>query len=257
MRKVISPYAQEIIDRFQHIKIRDKEVVAPYFRNVKRVRAELRSLVGKGSPEEIAEETIIFAQLRGFPIKSSTADEIRHFMQTQGIGIDCSGYVVHIFDHWLKRSNKPGIARNIRHNGASIYRRFVRKLRPIENISAELLTGELNTKKVRWQNAQPGYIIRLKGIDQGHHVALITAVEYDDNNNITKIEYTHSSPHFHQANGVRIGIIEIKDHTKPLESQNWLEVDEDGEKPTLKEYLNQIEDNGVVKPNFYEKLKWD
>jgi hypothetical protein len=254
MRLEIDSKAQEMIDRYMNVKIRGQVVVAPYFRNVKRARAELRSLVGKGTPEEIAEETIIFAQLRGFSIAKSTPAQIREFMQSQGIGIDCSGFIAHIYNYWLKSKRKSGLGKYIKHPPTSLYRKFIMWLRPIENIGANLITCPLNSVKINYQDTLPGDMIRLKGLTVGYHVALITAVEQDEQGNLTKIEYTHSSPHFGSENGVKKGFIEIRDLTKPLEEQNWLETDKNGSKPTLKEYLNILEDNGIVRPNFNTQL---
>lgn len=255
MRIEIDNKAKEIINAYKNLNIRGNTVTTPYFRNVKRVRAELRSLVGKGTPEEIVEETIIFAQLRGFPLAKSTPEQIREFMQSQGIGVDCSGFVAHVYDHWLKSKKKGGIGRRIKYDPSNLYRRFIRALRPIENIGANLITCPLNAAKVNFNEALPGYLIRLKGIEHGHHVAIITAVETNDKGTIKSIEYTHSSPHFGEKNGVKTGLIEIVDGNKPLEKQNWTEKDDDGKSPTLLEYTNQVEDNGIVKPKFFELLK--
>jgi hypothetical protein len=255
MVEKISPTAQEIIQAYKHLIIRGIEVRTPYYRNVKRIRAELRSLTGKGTPEEIIEETIIFAQLRGVKFQCLSSEELKQFMESQGVGVDCSAFVAHIFDYWLKKNKHKSLYSVIKFPPTNLYRRFLQRLRPIENIGVEILTGPLNSEKVNFNEMKPGYLIRLKGIKQGHHIAIITEVQRDDKTKtLTSFKYAHSTQHFGKDNGIREGEIIITDNTKPLEFQNWTELDEKGDCPTKLQYLTKIEDNGVVKPKFFEEL---
>jgi hypothetical protein len=258
----IAPEAKEIIETYLHLPIKDTLVQTPYYINVKRVRAELRSLVGKGSPEEIIEEVKIFAQLRGFRLKGFRAEDnpssekIKLFMQSQGIGIDCSGYISQIFDYVLRKKTRRGLYFHMKFRQPFFYSWILHMFRPIEHSSAHLLTCELNADPIDYHDTQPGDLIRLKGIKHGDHIALI--IETETNSKTHKLEsitYTHSSNHFDKENGARIGKIIITDLKKPLEKQNWTEQSNKGYCPTLKQYLNKIEDNGIVRPKFFEKLK--
>lgn len=227
-----------LINQYLSLEFGSKKVRTPYFINIKHARAELRSLIGKGLPEEIKEETMIYAKLRGFNLEKSTSHEIRTFMMEQGIGVDCSGFVSHLLDTWTKGKFKS----QIKYPKESIYRKIIRSLRPIENIDANLLTNTENTEAIDFEDAQPGDLIRLKGLEQGDHVAIIIKREGN------LLEYAHSTQHYGEENGVRIGVIEIKD-----KKQEWKELDKDGISWTEKQYLKDKDDNGIRRPNFFVK----
>ena len=241
---------ENFVDSYFIIKIGSKRVKSPYYRNIKRARAELRALVGKGTPEEIGEETLIYAKLRGFAFKGKEEKEIREFMRSQGIGTDCSGFVAHIYNEWLKSEGKGHLSRHIKFPKVSFYRTIVRMLRPIENISADLLTGTLNADPVELRDVKVGDMIRLKGVDRGHHVVMISEVSRDKSGKVNKLEYVHSSPHYGEENGVKYGKINIIDEDKELKDQIWLEKDKNGVCWTYKELIREYEDNGLRRPRF-------
>jgi hypothetical protein len=252
----ITSEAYEIIDSYKNLKIKDKEIQTPYYINVKRARGELRSLVGKGTPEEIVDEVKIFAQLRGFKLQDETPESIKKFMETQGIGIDCSGYISHILDYILKKKTGKGLYSHIEYRRPFFYSWLINLLRPIEHSSAHLLTCPLNADIIDYKFVEPGDLIRLKGLKFGDHIALVIETERDDKNkHLKSITYTHSTNHFDKESGVRIGKIIITDLKQPLEKQNWTEIDNKGTCPTLKQYTNKMEDNGIARPKFFDKLK--
>ena len=178
-------------------------------------------------------------------------------MEREGIGIDCSGLVAHLYDKWLKSFGLGGIRRNLKWPKLDIYRNLITHIRPIENISAELLTSEINSVKVEIKDVRPGDLIRLKGAKQGDHVVMISKVNLNNDANPVRIEYVHSSPHYASNNGVKRGEIIITDIAKGLDSQDWKEIDETGECTTKLGYLREIEDNGLVRPKFMQKMKWE
>lgn len=254
MERTIPEQVKQLIEKYFNLNIGGQTVSTPYYRNVKRVRAELRSLVGKGSPEEIEEETLIYAKLRGFSFKGKSVDDIREFMQSQGIGIDCSGLVAHIYDRWLRSSGRGSIHSNLKFPKTNLYRSFIRWLRPIENVSADLLTNSDNSERILLRDVCVGDVLRLKGLQRGHHVAVITKVDKDDLGSLKKLTYVHSSPHYGKENGIRIGEVQITDVNKELKDQKWLEVDENGISWTLKELEKEYEDNGLRRMNFMENM---
>ena len=237
----------KLIDDYFNLNINGKKVKTPYHINVKHTRAGLRSLVGKGTPQEIEEEVNIFAKLRNFNLEKVSENEIRQFMQKEGIGIDCSGLVSQILDTWLKSEKMGDLQSNVTFPKLSFFKRMVIKLRPIENIGANLLTNNENSTPIELENVQVGDLIRLKGIKKGHHIAIITDV------NEKEIEYVHSTKHYGQNNGIKKGKIKILDKKKDLEHQNWLEKDEKGVCWTLKQYLKEKDDNGLRRPKFFVK----
>jgi hypothetical protein len=245
--KTLPKEVSKLINHYFNLKIDSKNIKTPYHMNVKHVRAELRGLVGKGTPQEMQEEVNIFAKLRNFNLEKASSKEIRQFMQKEGIGIDCSGLIAHILDTWLKAEKRGNLKSNIDFPKMSFFKRLAINIRPIENINADLLTNEKNTNPIDLKNVIVGDLLRLKGIKQGHHIAIITNVK--DN----EIEYTHSTKHYGEDNGIRIGKIRIKDKNKDLDQQEWLEKDGNGVCWTLKQYTKQKEDNGTRRLKFFEQ----
>jgi hypothetical protein len=248
--KSIPAPAVELVRHYFNLQLGGKTLTAPYFRNVKHARAELRSIVGKGTPEELKDEVLIFAKLKGFPLKEKSPDEIRAFMSEQGLGIDCSGFIAHIFDTWLKAAGKRSLILGLKFPKSSLYRSLIRILRPIENINVEVLTGPLNADPVALKDVRAGDLIRLKGIKHGDHVVLITNVIRDQESNLAKIVYVQSSPYYGNQNGVKFGEIEITDPAKELKDQKWNEVDEKGVCWTLQQLIKESDDNGLRRPKF-------
>ncbi len=243
--KKLPEEVKQLINHYFNLKVNSKRLKSPYHINVKHVRAELRSLVGKGTPQEIQEEVNIFAKLRNFNLEKASKEEIRQFMQKEGIGIDCSGLIAHILDTWLKSEKKGNLKSNLKFPKTSFLKRIIINIRPIENINANLLTNDDNTIPVELKEAQIGDLIRLKGIPKGDHIAIITDI------NDKEIQYLHSSRHYGDDNGVKIGKIEIIDRNQDLDKQKWLEKDKDGVCWTLNQYKKDKQDNGIRRPKFF------
>jgi hypothetical protein len=100
-------------------------------------------------------------------------------------------------------------------------RNAVSKLRPIENISANLLTGHLNAQLLSdLSEVRPGDLIRMAG---GHHVAVITEVGLDRAGLAVTFKYAQSSCMYGPAGGVRTGSVVIKRPRGSLLEQQWLD----------------------------------
>ncbi|MCB9790757.1 hypothetical protein H6764_01905 [Candidatus Nomurabacteria bacterium] len=246
---------KDLVHEYLNLQINSCTVRAPYYRNVKRIRAELRSLVGKGLPSEIVEETLIYSKLRGFILEGKSEEEIRDFMILQGIGVDCSGFAAHIYDKWLKSSDRGNLVNKLQFKETSFYRSIIRRIRPIENISANDLTNEKNSTPIKLNQISPGDLIRLKGVKRGDHLAIIYSTTRDESNSLKQVTYVHSSPAYQKDNGVKFGEIVITDPEKDLKDQQWREVDKNGKCWTLECLLRDYEQNrnGLRRPNFLIK----
>lgn len=253
--KELPAAVQEYIRRYFELPINGNLVPAPYFRNVKRVRAELRVLVGKGTPEELVEETLIYAKLRGYNLNGKSVEETREFMREQGLGVDCSAFVAHVYNFYLKNSGKGALWTKIKYPSKGLYRTIVRMLRPIENLGAETLTSLDNCTMVELSEIEPGDLIRMKGIKGGHHLAMVYNVKYDRNGTPLHFTYVHSISRYGKNNGVRFGEVLINNIYGELKDQNWLERDEDGTCWTLMELEKDYEDNGLRRPKFKPEIK--
>lgn len=249
--KSIPDVVREKIEEYQKLKINGKEVTTPYYRNVKRIRGGLRVLVGKGTPEELENEVRIYGKLRDFELEGKSAKEIRAFMEKQGLGIDCSGFVVHLLDHWLHTSTGQTLYKKVKLER----RRFLYILKYAQNINANTITNKANTQDVNVSDVKPGDLIRLRGGERGMHVLMVTDVAHNGaTDEPTRIKYVHSAEKYKQENGIKYGEIRITDTNKGLDDQDWLEEDENGRNWSYQGFLREVEDNGLRRVNFRDEL---
>ena len=245
---------KKLIKNYFNLKIANKSIKTPYYINEKHGRrGGLRSLVGKGTPTEIEEEVKIFAKLRSFCLEEANEEEIREFMKEEGIGVECSGFVSNILDKWLKCTKQGSLYSNIKFENKNIFDAIIKYIRPVQNISADLLTNKNNTIPVELKDVQAGDLIRFKGLKTGHHIAIITEVKKKSKGKMVK--YLHSTAHYEKDNGVKKGEILVKDESRDLGEQEWKEVDENNKCWTLKQYQRKKYDNGIRRPKFFNKKK--
>lgn len=234
------------INDYESIEVGNKKVVAPYYMNKRKLKGGLRVMIGKGSPDEIEREVMVLAQVKGFDIDKAEPSEVRKFMQDRDIGIDCSGFVVHVLNAILKDKKMGSIDAYLQYNQNGIVSRLRRLLRPVENTGANVLTGINNCNEIKDINqVRPGNLIRSKGkVKNSHHVILIDSVTLR-NNEVSEITYAQSNENYGENNGVRRGIIKITDPAKPIWEQDWHDQDQNGGNPTLEGVLIEKEDNGI------------
>lgn len=237
--------ANKVIEEYLNLSLGGKDVPCPYLLNTRKERVGLRVLVGKGNPGEIIKEVLVWAKLKDFDLKKATIAQIREFMITRSIGVDCSGFVSHVLGYVLKMSHKKKLIDYLVFPNNNLLDKLRRVLRPVENIGANNLTSLENCEKITDLNLiQPGDLIRSKGkIRNSHHIQIITKVFREDGF-LVELEYAHSSMHYDDANGVKFGRIQITDLRAPLEKQNWLEVKK-GRNYSYEGFMKELEDNGV------------
>ncbi|MBU0975455.1 MAG: hypothetical protein ABIE03_02350 [Patescibacteria group bacterium] len=220
------------VNQYFNLLLNGKKVRCPYYINIKkyRQRMNLRVLIGKGSPEEIIQESLIFEKLRGVDFANMTVGDIREFLVKRRLGIDCSGFVVQILDYWLRSERKKHLWNYLEYPKQSLYRKIARILRPVENIPANYLSGDLNSEKISDLNKiLPGDIIRskipkrAKGLLDQFHVLLISEVVKDDNDTVVSFKYVHSTRFYRSEHGVRVGEVRISDPSASLCSQEWID----------------------------------
>ncbi len=251
MIKQILPLVQNKIEEYKNLKFGQNLVCTPYYINASKSK-DLRVMVGKGTPEEIIMEAKIWAKIKGINLDQTSSADIKKFLEEKGIGIDCSGFVVHIMNEWVKLQTHKPIWHFVKVRNHGILGGLKYRLKPVENIGAEVLTNEDNCDKIEIKDVQPGDLIRSKAKkNNGHHIMLVTQVELDDKTNLpTRITYTHSSPYYGDLNGIKTGDIKIVDINKPLQDQEWLEKDENGENHTFEGFMVNVNDNGLRRLKF-------
>ena len=222
----------QLADEYIDFEIERKIISVPYSiskEGEKRAIGELSSagvtgrfanFGGKGTPQQIKQLVLEAAKEESFDFKNATEEKVVNFMIDHGIGVDCSGFVYNILDHYLKATKKisldtiilryPGIA-------GKIERLLLQKNR-IRRSSAATLTSDLNTVKiVKVKDMKPGDMLRLTHSDwKGKHIAIIIEV------NKNYILYAMTSQ-YTKTQGARFGKILILEINKGLEAQKWLE----------------------------------
>lgn len=239
------------IEDYQNLNISEKnKPTTPYFIN-DRVRKDLRAMVGKGTPEEIIMEARIWEKLKGIDFDSITEAEAKEFLKNTHVGIDCSGFVVHILDYWYKQNTKKHIWSFLKIPNQTMFGWLKYKLRPVEKLGAEIITDDINCRIIELKDVAPLDLIRSKSRKaNADHIMMVLEVEKDENQIPLRLKYVHSTPYFGKYNGVKFGEIQITDLTKPLEEQKWLETDFDGSVPTLEGFKINAGDNGLRRLKF-------
>ncbi len=204
--------------------VADKTTGLPYYIHLPD-RPTLTTTHGKGSVEEIRAELLEIAQQKNVDLNAPEKHEILNLMRLWGIGIDCSGFVYHVLDPFVReQTGKPLSAYLLRHSGLRGHlEKVLKSSRRVRKISAANLTSDLNTIKVHAaKNVQPGDFLRLTHEDyEGKHVAVFVDVSP------TILTYAHSSEST-EMNGPHFAQIKIEDVTLGLEKQEWLEQAKDG-----------------------------
>lgn len=191
-----------VIDNYLNIRISSWRVRCPYFINVKRRRFLRPVWVGKGSPDEIERAANEISNLY----------EVEDFIKLSGLGVDCSGLVSNVLNIHFKHCLGKSLFNMIRQ--PSLIRKFIFLLRPRTNISADILTGKVNSREVNVSDIIPGDMLRFGP----EHVGLIHWVDRSGRR-LKKVGYieSHTKPKF----GVQEGEIEILDQRLPLGYQKW------------------------------------
>ena len=202
---MLSPKAQQLIHNYLNLPFKGVAGVrCPYFNNARlKQRGQLRVLVGKGTPSEIAEEAYIISVQKhaGFFEKTgecclhnqhtgspTTNDDLRHFLIDNRLGIECSGFVTHVLRAHYLENNKIDIAKKLFIvSPAKMLRWLITHLRPIENIDVKTYANDKNSLQIIGQSAGYDYSKVMAGdviilLDktlpfQCNHIMLVTDVK--------------------------------------------------------------------------------
>lgn len=253
-KKSLGQNANKIIQDYKMLLLGGKSVVCPYYINPKTTRANLRVLIGKGNPEEITLETEICAKLGGLDLNSMSEDEIRKFMIKRHIGIDCSGFVVHVLNEETKEKFNKKLWSVIKKKNKNIYSSIRYFLRPVENIGVADLTSEINSYQIKNVNeVKVGDIIKMPSLKNEHglHVLLINELEVEENQ-IKTIKFANSNRYYGDDNGIRFGEIKVIDDNKGLEQQQWIDPGSQGDNYTYESYIKDLSVSGIYRLNIFK-----
>ncbi|HUD03917.1 MAG TPA: hypothetical protein VMR73_00285 [Candidatus Paceibacterota bacterium] len=188
--ETLSPQALAVIEKYLRLPL-GCGCQTPYFNNRrKRVRGGLRALVGKGTPEEIAEEGGILAVKDRVSIKNMNDETLKKFLVDENLGIDCSGFAYHILDAEAQtRINKK--LRAIIKPYKGLERKIIYLFRPAENSDVTTISHEKNSAEIKASDAKPGdFISILESEISRNHIMIIEKVAKENENII--LYYAHS-----------------------------------------------------------------
>lgn len=211
MKTSLHPKAMAVIENYLNIEIDQWKVRCPYFINIKMRRFLKPVWVGKGFPNEI--ERVANEILKNnSSIKLKNLYDVEDFIKLSSLGVDCSGLVSNVLDIHFKHCLGKSLFNMIKQ--PSFIRKFIFLLRPRTNVSADLLTGKLNSQEVDVLDIMPGDMLRFGS----GHVGLIHWIDRSGQR-LKKVGYieSHTKPKF----GVQEGEIEMLDQRLPLEYQKW------------------------------------
>lgn len=211
---------KQMLEHYANLGIGGKRVTTPYFMNPKN-RKGRRVSVGKGTPKALEKETIRLAKKYNFDYQKATAEEIRAFMIEHRLGIDCSGLVAWTLHTLLQdKLNKP-LWPALQLSGHPLRIFIAKRLRPVENISARVLTDKVNAQTIHdLRQVKPGDIVRSLN---GNHVLLITEIGYDVDGTPLYFTYINSTEHSGIKYGVREGLIQITQPAGHILQQEWID----------------------------------
>jgi hypothetical protein len=246
----LHPAALAVVEQYTKLAIGGKYVIVPYFMN-NPGRKGRRVRVGKGTPQELERETVRLAKRYMFDLAAATPEEIRSFMIAHRLGIDCSGLVAWISHELaIHRTGRP-LWRSMQFTGHPLRAGIRKRLRPIENISAKLLTDDRNAITVRdLKEVRPGDIIRSLN---GNHVLLITEICYDKRDNPLSLRYVNSTEYDGVKYGLRYGVIAIIDPTTHILEQEWID-GENGINWIFEAANNFPDDTRIVRLKVFDEL---
>lgn len=186
--------ARAVIDGYLALPLGGKPS-CPYFNNRRRkARAQIRALVGKGTPAEIAEEAIIKALHERVDINTLSTNKLKEFLVGMDLGIDCSGFAYHVLNALSQERTGKSIQSFVRSNRKGFVGRLIARLRPAENTGADSFADPRNSVEVTASEAKPGDIITFMGTGRDglyNHIVVITGVERTVDGDI-RLSYAHS-----------------------------------------------------------------
>ena len=237
--------AKRIIEHYTKLNIGGTYVVAPYFMNDKG-RKGRRVSVGKGTPHALERETVRLAKKYNFDTTQASAQQIRDFMISHRLGIDCSGLVSWALNELVLTHTGRPLWYYITFKGHPFRVSIVKRFRPVENISARLLTDQSNTLIVHdMAHVRPGDIIRSLN---GNHVLVVTEVSHDTQGVPLYFKYVNSTEYAGVKWGIREGKIIIKEPAGHILQQEWID-SENGVNWAYKAASDFPEDTRIVRLN--------
>jgi hypothetical protein len=230
MIKTLNPQALSIIDQYLHFKVGSGECSVPYFNNkTVKARAALRSVSGKGNPQEITEEVQAILIKDHVDLAVVTGEALKKVLTDNNIGIDCSAFAYYILDAEANAQGKGSIKKGVHFAGATGLIGKIRcSLRPIENFDVLTFANNRNSSVISLKDVRPGDVITMINGPEGderNHILVVHQVDASDSA-LAKISYSHAVAYPEDGvygTGIKQGVIEIIKPEGSLADQIWSE----------------------------------
>lgn len=186
--------ARAVIDAYLALPVGSKPS-CPYFNNRRRkARAQIRALVGKGTPAEIAEEAVIKALHERIDIAALSTDKLKEFLVGMDLGIDCSGFAYHVLNALSQERTSKSVQSFVKSTRKGFVGGLIARLRPAENTGADSFAHPTNSVEVVASEAKPGDVVTFMGTGRDglyNHIVVLTGVEKTADGD-TRLSYAHS-----------------------------------------------------------------
>ena len=254
--KTLTPRGLSVIDQYLNFKVGNAVASVPYFNNrTVRARASLRAEIGKGSPQDIFEETQALLIKQHVPASSLGSESLKKILADSDIGIDCSGFAYYVLNAESAELGKGPLDKHISFvNCHGLLGRMRAAFRPAENCDVATLADDANSRIIPLAEAAPGDIITMVDGPEGDerdHILIIHHVDYQ-NFTAIKLGYSHAVAYPEDGiygTGVKQGTIEFTDSSKPLTEQEWSENGQTGA-------ANRIYSRALKSKTELRRLKW-
>ena len=207
--------AQKMVKRYQTLSIQGVTVPCPYHINCG-LHAKDRALVGKGRPEEIEHAAEHYLQRYQMDAHDD-AERLTAYLLACGIGVDCSGFAAWVLDAVTQEQLHKPIWRCLTFPTAK--RKLISAVRPLESISANLLTGKRNTHTITdLRRIRPSDMLRLI---HGGHVVVVSTVGLNNRGEAFYFEYVQSTTSYGGMRGIDEGVVVLTQPEGALVDQHW------------------------------------
>lgn len=234
--KLLSQEAITLINHYKNFTVGGGVCSVPYYNNRHlKLRAGLKVLVGKGSPQDIADEIENIAALEKINLKALDSSTLKKLLVDKGLGIDCSGFAYYVLNEESKAKNRGELKKYLYFpNSSNIIQKIRTKIQPIKNAGVAVFADNKNSHRIVVKDVEPGdFITMVGGPDGGErdHILVINQVDYTDSKP-SKIHYTHAiawPADGEYGHGIREGVIDIIDPAKLVTEAIWTEAEKTGE----------------------------
>jgi hypothetical protein len=183
MASALSDKARAVLEGYLRLPLPGESSNCPYFNNDRlRLRMGLRAQIGKGSPQEIADEAILYSLREKVDLSRLRAEGLKRFLVDHNLGIDCSGFAYHVLCAESLARGEGSLSHylNFPFANSPLTRlgRFLRQ-RYAENTDVKTFAHESNSGHITKEHVQAGDILTRTGGLGGlrDHIIVVTKVE--------------------------------------------------------------------------------